>query len=131
MRRQYKTWPALITPRPGMFDCFNPLLWLEIINVVCFAKCEGCKQDPKMLFWIAASIAYAAFVNPNGIKTSLANGSSTFFIKAKSIFNNGLRILLKIILIALFQAMNQARECISWWIIRKSFTKPWNLSISW
>ena len=44
----------------------------EIINVVV--------PDPKIFFWIAASVAYAADVNPNGIKTVLANGLSTFFI---------------------------------------------------
>ena len=47
----------------------------EIINVVI--------PDPKTYFWIAASVADAAVVNPNCIKTLLANGLSTFFIKGK------------------------------------------------
>ena len=41
------------------------------------------------------SVADAAAVNPNGIKTLLASVFSTFFIKGKSVFSNGLRNLLK------------------------------------
>ena len=58
---------------------------LEIINVV--------KPDPNIFLWIAASVAAAAAVNPNGIKTLLANGCSTFFIKGKQVFSNGPRSL--------------------------------------
>ena len=36
-----------------------------------------------------ASFADAAAVNPNGIKTVLANGSSTFPIKDNPLFSNG------------------------------------------
>ena len=43
----------------------------EIINVL--------MADPSILLWIAASDA----VNPNGIKTLLVNGSSTFSVKGK------------------------------------------------
>ena len=46
-------------------------------------------HDSKTLFWIAASVADAASVNPNDIKTFLANGSNTFFIKGKPFFSNG------------------------------------------
>ena len=60
---------------------------LEIIYVA--------TPDPKNFFWIAASVADAAAVNPNGIKTLLASVFSTFFIKGKSVFSNGLRNLLK------------------------------------
>ena len=45
---------------------------LEIVNVV--------KPDPN---------TYAAAVNPNAIKTFLANGLSTFPIKGSPVFNNG------------------------------------------
>ena len=34
---------------------------------------------PKNFFWIAASVTDADTYNPNGIKTLLANGLSTFF----------------------------------------------------
>ena len=43
----------------------------EIINVVV--------PDPNFFLWIAASVAAAAAVNPNGIKRLLANGLNTFF----------------------------------------------------
>ena len=54
---------------------------LEIFNVVV--------QDPNIFQWEAASVADAAAVNPNGIKTILAHGLSTFFIKGKAVFSNG------------------------------------------
>ena len=44
----------------------------KIINVVV--------PDQNMLLWIVASIADVAAVKPNGIKTLLAKGLSTFFI---------------------------------------------------
>ena len=44
---------------------------LEIINVVI--------PNPKIFQWIAAAVVDSAAVNPNGIKTLLANGFSTFF----------------------------------------------------
>ena len=53
----------------------------EIINVVTI--------DPNIFLCIAASVADAAVVNPNGIKTLLANGLSTFFIKGKPVLRNG------------------------------------------
>ena len=53
---------------------------LEIINVV--------KLDPDFFLWIAASVTEAAAVNPNGIKTLLSNGLSTFPIKCNPVFNN-------------------------------------------
>ena len=38
---------------------------------------------------MAAFLADAATVNPNGIKTLLANGLSTFPIKSNPVFSNG------------------------------------------
>ena len=49
--------------------------------------------DPKIFFWIAASVANAAAVNSNGFKTLLANGLSTFFIKGNPVFSNGCKCL--------------------------------------
>ena len=46
-------------------------------------------------FWIAASVADVAVVDPNGIKTLLANVFSTFFIKGKTFFSNDPKILPK------------------------------------
>ena len=59
----------------------------EIINVVI--------PDLKAFFWIAASLADAGSVNPDGFKTLLANGLSTFYIKGKPFFSNGPRNLPK------------------------------------
>ena len=44
---------------------------------------------PKVFFSIVVSVADAAAVNNNGIKTLLANGLYTFFIKVKPVFSNG------------------------------------------
>ena len=45
--------------------------------------------DPNIFLWIAASVSDATAVNSNGIKTLLANGSSTFPIKGNPDFSNG------------------------------------------
>ena len=50
-------------------------------------------QGHKFFFWIAASVAGAAAVNPNGTKALLANGVTTSFINGKSVVINGLRKL--------------------------------------
>ena len=55
----------------------------EIINAV--------DPDPKIFFWITASVADAVAINPKGIKTLLANGVSTFFIIGKLADINGLK----------------------------------------
>ena len=49
--------------------------------------------DPKIFLCIPASAADAAAVNPNGIKTLLANGLTTFFINGNPVFSNGPRSL--------------------------------------
>ena len=65
----------------------------EIINgVICKAKSKGC-PDLNRFLWIAASVADAVAVNPNDIKMLLANGLSTFYIKWKPVFSNGLKSL--------------------------------------
>ena len=48
-----------------------------------------------MFLWIAASIADASAVIPNGIKMLLANGLSTFFIIGNPVFSNGSKSLRK------------------------------------
>ena len=45
--------------------------------------------DPKIFLCNPASAADAAVVNPRGIKTVLANGLVTFFIKGNPVFSNG------------------------------------------
>ena len=44
---------------------------------------------------MVASVADTAVVNPNGIKTLLANGVKTFFIKSNPDFSNGPKSLPK------------------------------------
>ena len=60
---------------------------LEIISVV--------KPDLNIFLWIAASVADATTVNPNGNKTFLANGLSTFPIKGNPVFSNSPKSLPK------------------------------------
>ena len=93
----------------------------EIINVII--------PDPNIFSWIAISIATA--VNPNGIKTILAYGLSTFFIKGNPVFSNGPKNLTKNLPYCLILC-NWVFDkfYISWGIIWKSFTKFWNLCIS-
>ena len=54
---------------------------MKIINVV--------TPDSNIFLWITASVAYAAAVNPNGIKMLLANDLRTFLVKDNPVFNNG------------------------------------------
>ena len=63
---------------------------LEIIIVILRkAKSEGQQRpDVNIFLWIAASVASAAVVNLNGIKTLLAKILSTFPIKGNPIFSN-------------------------------------------
>ena len=69
----------------------------EIINVVIL--------DTKIFFLKAASVTVAAAVNPNGIKTLLANSVNTFFLKGKPVLVMDLKVYLKILLIVLFLAI--------------------------
>ena len=69
----------------------------EIINVVILG--------PKIFFLKSASVIDAAAVNPNGIKTLLANSVSTFFLKGKPVLVMDLKVYLKILLIVLFLAI--------------------------
>ena len=47
------------------------------------------------MLWIAPSVADATDVNPNGIKTLLASGLSTFFVKGNPVFSYGPKSLNK------------------------------------
>ena len=52
--------------------------------------------DPKILFWIAASVTGAANVKPNRTKALLANGEITFFSNGKPTGINDLRKLISL-----------------------------------
>ena len=60
---------------------------LKIINVVL--------PDPNIFLSIATSVADAATINPNSVKTFLANGLSTFPIKCNPVSSNGPKSLPK------------------------------------
>ena len=64
----------------------SDLTFFIISSISSFEVINDIVPDPKIFFRIAASVAHAAAVNPNGIKTLLADGVSTFLI-------NGLRKL--------------------------------------
>ena len=67
----------------------SSILSFDIINIVALCKAEGEEwwwPDPKIFLCIPAS---AAAVNSKGIKTILANGLITFFIKGNPVFSNG------------------------------------------
>ena len=51
--------------------------------------------DPKIFYFLAASVADLADLNLNGTKTLSANGLSTFTIKGKPDFSNSPKSLLK------------------------------------
>ena len=58
------------------------------------AKSKGRQPDPNIFWWMAESVADAA-INPNGIKTFLTNGLSTFPDKVNPGFSNGPKSLPK------------------------------------
>ena len=53
------------------------------------SKSKRGRHDPNFFLWLAACVADAATVSPNGSKTLLPNGLSTFLIKGNPVFNNG------------------------------------------
>ena len=53
------------------------------------------RRHPNIFLWIAASVADADAVNPNGIKTVLGNGLSTFPIKGNPAFSDDSKSLPK------------------------------------
>ena len=84
-------WTVLVSPfnnKPQSSRDFTILIislisLFDIISVavLCEAEDEGrLWPDLKIFLCIPASAAYAAAVNPKGIKTLLANGLITFFI---------------------------------------------------
>ena len=73
-----------------------------ILFISSFKIIDIAVPDPNISFWIVASVADVVVVNPNGIKTLLANGLGTFPVKDNAAFSNGSKSLLKILLTVLF-----------------------------
>ena len=67
-----------------MIFSFSPLRIIKVLN-----------PDPNISLWIAASVADAAAINANSIKTLLLNVLGTFPIKGNPVFINGPKILSK------------------------------------
>ena len=62
---------------------------LELVHgVIRKAKSKG-RPNPNISLWRAASVADAAAVSSNGIKTLLVGGLSIFLIKGNPVFSNG------------------------------------------
>ena len=84
-----------LTPSFNKPDFSRYLIIFMITLIPAFEITNVVMPDQKAFFSIAASTADAAAVNPNGIKTLLANGLSTFLIKDKPVFSNSPKSLLK------------------------------------
>ena len=69
-------------------DSSRDLIIFMIPYISSFEITSAVMLNSKILFWIAASVADAATVNPNSIKTLLANGLSTFSVKEKAVVSN-------------------------------------------
>ena len=69
------------------FNYFHDIFYFFVWNY------QSYFSDTKIFFWAPASAGDAAAVDPSGIKTHLANGSSKFFITGMPVFTNGSRIL--------------------------------------
>ena len=71
---------------------------LEIINILV--------PYPNIFLWIAAPVTDTVAVNPNGIKTPLANGGSIrFSLKTIQFLVMNRKIYQKILLVVLFSAI--------------------------
>ena len=103
--RPDNTFPNIVAAIRNVFFCFfasflivslicfisnlhssSDLTFFIISSIYSFEVINDIVPDPKIVFRITASVAHAAAVNPNRIKTLLADDVSTFFI-------NGLRKL--------------------------------------
>ena len=65
----------------------------KIINVVVYEANICGRPNPNFFLQIVASVADDLAVNPNDIKTLLANGLSLFLIKGNPVFNNVPKLL--------------------------------------
>ena len=84
---------ALLTPFINKPDYSSDLTIFAISSISLFEIINVVLPDPNIFLSLAASVAESAAVNPNGIKTLLANGLSTFPIKGNPVFSNGRKSL--------------------------------------
>ena len=76
-----------ITPFTNKSDSSSDLTIFIIPFISSIKIINAVVPDPNIFLWIATSAADAAAVNPNGIKTLLANGLSTLQNKDNPNFN--------------------------------------------
>ena len=81
-----------LTPFTNKPDSSGDLTLFMISSISSFENINVV-PNPKTFFWIAASIANADAVSPNGAKTFLANYVSMFFVNGTAILINGARNL--------------------------------------
>ena len=72
----------------------SSISWFQIIDVVLLIP------NPKIFFWVAASVSDAAVVNPNGVNMPFANVLRNFLLKANQFLVMVQETYLKILLIA-------------------------------
>ena len=82
---------VLLIPLVGNPDSLSHLTIFIISSISSFRIINAVVPDPNICFWIASSVGDAAAVNPNGVKTLLADNVSKFFANGKPAAINGLR----------------------------------------
>ena len=78
-----------------IFESSRACIIFIISFISSFEIIKDVVPDPNIFLCIPASAAYAAVVNPKGIKILLANSLITFFITGNPVFNNEPSNLLK------------------------------------
>ena len=84
---------ALPTPFNNNPDFSREITIFRIPYIFSFETINVVVPEQSNFFWMVVSVADATAANPNGIKTSLANSVSAFFVKANLDFSNGPRSL--------------------------------------
>ena len=91
-----------LTPFTNKSDSSRDLTIFMISSTSSFEIIHIVIPNPKIFLCIPASVDDAADVNPNSIKTVLAYGLSTFFIKVKQFLVTAQEVYLEFLLIPLF-----------------------------
>ena len=82
-------WIAYLTPFNNKQTSSRDLTIFIISSIPSFDIISVAVPDYKTFLCYPASAADTAVVNPNGIKTLLANGFITFFFNGSLVFSNG------------------------------------------
>ena len=82
-------WIVYLTPFNNKQKSSRDLTLFIISSIPSFDIISVAVPDYKIFLCYPASAADAVVVNPNGIKTLLANGFITFFFNGSPVFSNG------------------------------------------